>query len=98
MTSGLGDSLYRIRTADTDKLLVELDRIFDLISDRLDRIEGFRGVPKIHSTMILNVDAVFTGTSRGVVLRDNANPQHYWRVTVDAGGNLDVTDLGRNYE
>ena len=88
---------YRVRPGDMSRLVKELDRVFDLISDRLDRIEGLRGVHEVHSNIILNVDAVFTGTSRGVILKDAANPSHYWRVTVDAGGNLDVTNLGRSY-
>ena len=39
-------------------------------------------------------DLIVDNSARGLVLRDNAGPDHYWRVTVNAAGALVVTDLG----
>ena len=39
-------------------------------------------------------DLIVDSSAKGLVLRDNAGPDHYWRVTVNAAGSLVVTDLG----
>jgi hypothetical protein len=56
---------------------------FPLNSDR-------RSTTGVDTTDDLIVDA----SARGLVLRDSAGPDHYWRVTVNAAGALVVTDLG----
>lgn len=39
-------------------------------------------------------DLIVDTSSKGLVLRDSAGPDHYWRITVNTSGVLVVTDLG----
>jgi hypothetical protein len=72
--------------------------VFELIANRLDRIEGFRGTPQLYERQVTNNDIVHTSNSKGVVLTDDADPPNYWRVTIDSTGTLTQTNLGRSYE
>jgi len=90
-----GDSLYKVSSTDPNDLLYECNRIFELLSERLDKIEGLRGSPVLYGDQYTGFDTVHTDAERGVVLKDSANPPHYWRVTIDTTGALVQTDLGR---
>ena len=90
--------LYRIRGSDDADLKGEVNRVLELISDRLDRIEGYRGEPKVWDRQIFTNDAVLDGDGSGVVLKDSESPSGYWRVTVDGSGTLTQTSLGREYK
>ena len=98
MTAGM--SVYKILTTDEDILSViqECNRVFGLLSDRLDKMEGYRGKPEFRNIVLMNHDVVITGTGNGIVLRDNGNPASYWRVTIDSTGSLVYTNIGRDYE
>lgn len=96
--AGFGDTQYKIRSTDPTDLLFECNRVFELIATRLDRIEGYRGEPRLYGTQTTDFDTVHTDASRGVVLKDGANPPNYWRVTIDATGTLQQTSLGREYK
>lgn len=96
--AGFGDTQYRIRSTDPADLITECNRIFELLSDRLDKIEGYRGEPQLHSRQTTAEDIVHTSNSRGVVLTDDSDPPNYWRVTIDNTGTLIQTNLGRSYE
>ena len=39
-------------------------------------------------------DIIIDDSSRGLILKDDASPAHYWRVTVNSSGVLQTTDLG----
>lgn len=93
-----GQSVYKIQSSNPDDLLLECDRIFSMIGDRLDKMEGHRGQPELYNLMKTSSDVVVLDKDKGVVLTDNAEPPHYWRITVNSAGTLVKTDLGRNYE
>lgn len=43
---------YRVWGTDVDSVISHLNQIFNLISNRLDRIEGLRGTPTIYTSQI----------------------------------------------
>lgn len=88
---------YRIRTTDPADQLGELNRLFSLIADRFDKIEGFRGTPKFYNAVEATSDVVCTVPDKGFVLLDQADPPQYWRITVDTTGTLQITKLGATY-
>jgi hypothetical protein len=90
--------LYKIRGSDNEDVRVESNRIFAIISDRLDKIEGYRGEPKVWNRQVFTNDAVVDGGGKGVVLKDDGSPANYWRVTIDSAGTLVQTSLGREYK
>lgn len=90
-----GDSLYKVRSTDPNDLLYECNRVFELLSNRLDRIEGLRGSPTLYGDQYTAHDVVHTNANKGIVLKDDATPAHYWRITIDSTGTLVQTDLGR---
>jgi len=67
------------------------------LSDRLDKMEGYRGKPEFRNIVLMNYDVVVTRSDKGIVLRDNGNPASYWRVTIDSTGSLVYTNIGRDY-
>jgi len=85
---------YKVRTSDPEKLVFEVDRVFKLLSERLDKIEGFHGEPTFYNNIQTEFDVRATGTSRGVVLKDDGNPANFWRITVNSAGSLIQTKLG----
>ena len=93
-----GDTQYKIRSTDPKDIMFECNRVFELLSNRLDRIEGLRGYPVLYGRQTTAHDVVHTSANRGVVLKDDADPPNYWRVTIDSSGVLQQTNLGRNYE
>jgi hypothetical protein len=93
-----GDTQYKIRSTDPRDVVTECNRVFELLSDRLDKIEGFRGESQLYGNQVSGFDSVHTDAQRGVVLKDNANPANYWRVTIDSTGTLQQTNLGRDYK
>jgi len=96
MTS-FGRTPYKIRSTEISDVISECDRIFALLSDRLDKMEGFRGTPELFSALTTNFDLVCTDSEKGLVLKDNANPANYWRLTI-TGASLAATNIGRNYK
>lgn len=88
---------YRIRGDDPQDWLFEANRIFELIADRLDSIEGYRGHPKFYNYIEAEHDVVVTDATKGVVLRDNGNPASFWRITIDSAGTITRTNIGRVY-
>lgn len=90
--------LYKIVGSDPEDIRVEVNRLMELISNRLDKIEGYRGEPEVFSRQVNKSDLVLDGSGVGVVLRDNANPPGYWRISVDNTGTLIQTSLGREYK
>lgn len=95
--AGFGDTQYKVRSTDPRDLMTEVNRVFELLADRLDRIEGYRGEPNLYNRQLTQHDTVHTDASRGVVLKDEANPANYWRVTIDDTGTLVQTNLGRDF-
>lgn len=93
-----GITQYRIRSGDPEILWAELNRILGLISDRLDKIEGFRGTPRFYDSAEFSGDVICLSASDGLVLKDNGDPANYWRVTIDSSGTLQHTNLGRSYD
>ncbi len=90
-------SLYKVVGSDPEDLRVEINRLFEIISDRLDKIEGYRGEPEVWSRQVNKDDIVLDGDGAGVVLKDGGNPPQYWRVSVDSSGTLSQTSLGREF-
>ena len=88
---------YKIRGENPEDWLYEANRIFGLLSDRLDAIEGYRGHPKFYNYIEASSDVVVTDATKGVILRDDGNPANYWRITVDSDGNVVRTNIGRVY-
>ena len=95
-----GSSPYRVRTTKESvlDLILECNRVFGLLSDRLDKMEGYRGKPEFRNLTLMHSDMVVVNASNGLVLRDNGNPASYWRVTIDSTGSLVYTNIGRDYE
>jgi len=91
-----GNVPYKVRSTDPNDLLSECNRVFELISDRLDRIEGHRGEPTLYARQFTDYDTVYSGTNKGVVLKDDATPANYWRLTIDNTGTLVQTNIGRS--
>lgn len=89
---------YKVRGTDPEDLTQEVNRVFALLTDRLDRIEGFRGKPTFYNTMQTSYDVVITSFDKGLVLKDNGNPPNYWRVTINSAGTRTWTSLGASYE
>lgn len=94
-----GAGVYNIRTitGDLGDVVLECNRVFGLIADRLDKIEGYRGSPELHNDMTTNSDVIVVDKNKGLVLKDDGNPPNYWRVTIDSTGTLQQTSLGRTY-
>jgi len=88
---------YRIRGEKPEDWITEINRIFELITDRLDALSGLRGHPKFYDYIEAKSDVVVVNSTNGLVLRDDANPPNYWRLTLDASGTLTLTNIGRNY-
>jgi len=91
-----GSTPYRVRSSDPNDLTQEINRVFGLLSDRLDKMEGLRGSPEIYDILTTNYDIVVTQTGRGLILKEDVNPPHYWRVTIIKGV-LTATELGATY-
>jgi len=92
-----GSTPYKIRTEDPEEIVYECNRVFSLITDRLDKIEGFRGQPELHNTMVTEFDIVVAGASKGFIMRDNSKQRNYWRLEVTGDGTLTITQIGRSY-
>lgn len=88
---------YRVRSTDPEDLTKELNRIFGLVADRLDKIEGLRGQPVFFDKLLCKEDVVVLDGLRGLVLVDRTDPPQYWRLTVDSAGTLTLTKLGASY-
>ena len=95
-----GSSPYKIRTTkkDVSALILDCNRVFGLLSDRLDRMEGYRGKPRFRNIVLMEDDVVNLYPGKGIVLCDNGNPASYWRITIDSTGSLVYTNIGRDYE
>lgn len=95
-----GSSPYRIRTTKEDvlTLTLECNRVFSLLSDRLDKMEGYRGKPEFRNNTLMNYDVIVVNSNKGLILKDNGNPASYWRITIDSTGSLVYTNIGRDYE
>ena len=91
-------SLYKVGGSDPDDLRVEINRQLENISNRLDKIEGYRGEPEVWSRQINKEDVVVDNEARGVVLKDDGDPAQYWRVSIDSTGTLSQVSLGREYK
>ena len=89
--------VYRVRGTDPADLLLEVNRIFELISDRLDKMEGFRGRPVLYDKLLTGYDVIIDAGRQGVVIKDQQSPAHYWRITIVTGAVVPV-DLGTTYE
>ena len=88
---------YRVRSTDPEDLTIELNRIFGLVADRLDKLEGLRGQPVFFDKLLCKEDVVVLDGLRGLVLVNRSDPPQYWRLTVDANGTLTITRLGASY-
>ena len=93
----MAGNLYRIKGSDPADLGSEINGILQKISDRLDKIEGYRGSPEVWSKQVNKDDVVLENSGTGVVLKDGNTPPNYWRVTIDNAGALVQTNLGREY-
>jgi len=90
--------LYKVVGSDPADLQAEVNRIFEIVSNRLDKIEGFRGEPEVWARQVNKGDIVVDSYREGIVLRDELDPPGYWRITVDSTGTLTQTSLGREYK
>jgi len=98
MNTGSGrELLYKIRGEDPYEWIGEANRIFEAMSTRLDKLEGYRGHAKFYNYVELGFDVLIDESTKGLVLKDSGNPPSYWRVTVNSAGTLVVTDIGRTY-
>lgn len=95
--TGKSESPYKIRSDDPNDLMFECNRIFALISDRLDTIQGFRGYPVIYNKTVTEYDIIIDSNTTGIIFKDDASPANYWRVTIDSSGTLTKTKLGPTY-
>ena len=93
----MAGTVYRVRGTDPADIVLEVNRVFELISDRLDKIEGFRGRPRLYDKLLTSYDVVVLDDRQGVILKDEQNPPHYWRITI-SGGAVTPVDLGTTYE
>jgi hypothetical protein len=93
-------SLYKVTGSDPEDLRIEINRLLENITNRLDQIEGYRGEPKVWNRQVSVGDLVVDGESNGngVVLKDESDPPQYWRVTIDSTGTLSQTNLGREFK
>lgn len=91
---------YKIDAIDlsTNELTIELNNILELISDRLDKIEGIRGEPRLYNRLLTSYDIVVDDGTKGLILKDRGDPPHYWRVTMNTDGTRNWDDLGGTYE
>ena len=89
--------LYKVVGSDPADLRVEVNRLFELISNRLDKIEGFRGEPEVFNRQVNKDDLVIDGSGKGIVLKDDGDPPQYWRIKVDSYGSISQQNLGRGY-
>lgn len=64
MASSFGDTQYKVRSTDPQDLLFECNRVFELLADRLDQIEGFRGTPQLYQRQLTAHDVVHTSASK----------------------------------
>lgn len=90
-------SVYKIRGEDPGSWVGEVNKIFELISSRLDNIEGYRGHLKVYNYVEAMSDVVVVDSTKGIVLKDNGNPSSYWRVTIESSGTVTVTNIGSIY-
>lgn len=91
-----GRGAYQIPTGGltNDQIVIECNKIFSVIADRLDQMEGLRGEPRFYNRAIAEDDVVCIDSSKGLVLFDGTN---YWRVEVSTSGTLSATSLGKSY-
>ena len=95
-----GRTQYRIESDDPRDWKYEINRILQFVSDRLDQMEGFRGTPRVYNNMKTDYDVVVLNSNKGLVLTDNGDPAHYWRLSINqtgTTGTLTITDLGASY-
>lgn len=96
-----GGTPYQLNIGDgstLDDIVLELNRVLRMLSDRLDRIEGYRGTPKLHNIMSTEYDLVVDNSKRGIVLKDGDKAtSSYWRLTVDSTGGINRTNIGRTF-
>lgn len=90
-------SVYKIRGDNPEDWIGEANRVFELISVRLDSLEGYRGHGKFYNYTEHGSDVLITDNTKGIVLRDNGNPASYWRITINSAGTLVLTNIGRVY-
>jgi len=92
-----GRGPYQIPTGglSNDLIVIECNKIFSIMADRLDKMEGLRGEPHIYDRMVSDGDIVHINSNKGLVLSDGTN---YWRVGVNTSGSLTTTSLGKYYE
>ena len=88
---------YKIRGDDPADWLYEANRVFELIAERLDSLEGYRGHAKFYNYMETSSDVVIQDATKGIILKDNTDPPNYWRITINSAGTLVVTNIGRVY-
>lgn len=96
MTDQAG-TLYKIRGDDPYDWVGEANRIFELMSVRMDNLEGYRGHGKFYNYVENMSDVVVLDNTKGIVLKDNGNPPNYWRVTINSAGTVVVTNIGSIY-
>ena len=93
MAEKKGSTPYRIRSFTAQDIVPELNRILQLLSDRLDKMEGFRGQPRLYDTMLTESDIVVDSNTTGIILKDDADPPTYWRITIDSTGTINATQI-----
>ncbi|MBU2177484.1 MAG: hypothetical protein KJ556_20520 [Gammaproteobacteria bacterium] len=81
----------------TDQLTLEINKILELVTNRLDKIEGIRGEPRFYNTVMTQYDVVIDNGRKGIILKDQGDPPHYWRVTMNTNGTRNWSDLGGTY-
>lgn len=93
----ISNSVYKIRGEKPEDLRYEINRIFELIADRFDKVEGYRGHLTSYNYIEAQSDVVVMNSTKGIVLKDAANPPNYWRLNLDTTGTLTLTNIGRVY-
>lgn len=91
-----GRGPYQIPTGglNNDLIIIECNKIFAIIADRLDKMEGLRGEPRMYNRVVAEDDVVCIDVDKGLVLSDGIN---YWRVSVGTDGTLSTASLGKEY-
>ena len=83
--------IYRVSSQDINGLLNELNRILNLLSDRMDKIEGLRGTPAFYTS-----EFDYPGQTLSGFLKGSTDSADFASVTANDLG-LSYLELGTSY-
>ena len=83
--------IYRVTSPEVSGLLNELNQIFNLLSNRIDQVEGLRGTPTFYKTAF-----AYPGQTLSGFLKAGTEAADYSSVTASDLG-LSTLELGVGY-